>query len=48
MDNLTLQVKELDRITKNLIIPNVTQKNASNQITMSEIAQRRRTRRSRR
>ena len=42
------QVKELDGLTGNLIIPNSSQKNASNQINISEMTQRRRTRRSRR
>ncbi|CAI2187546.1 3443_t:CDS:2 [Funneliformis geosporum] len=40
------QVKELDHITNNLIIPNVTQKNASNQINnVSEVIHRHHTRR---
>ena len=42
------QVKELDGLTDNLIIPNSSQKNASNQINISEMTQRRRTHRSRR
>ena len=43
------QIKELDYLTKNLDIPNVTQKNASNQIESSELViQRRRARRLRR
>ena len=43
------QIKELDYLTSNLIIPNVTQKNAANKIELSAlISPRRRTRRSRR
>ena len=43
------QIKELDYLTSNLIIPNVTQKNAANKIELSTLSsQRRRTRRSRR
>ena len=43
------QVKELDYLTNNLVIPNITQKNASNQTKLSMMTlQRRRTRRSRR
>ena len=36
------QIKELDYLTKNLDIPNVTQKNASNQIESSELVIQRR------
>ncbi len=43
------QIKELDYLTSNLIILNVTQKNAANKIELSTLSsQRRRTRRSRR
>jgi len=44
------QVKELDYLTSNLVIPNITQKNASNQIEFPALISpsRRRTRRSRR
>ncbi|POG59671.1 hypothetical protein GLOIN_2v1818277 [Rhizophagus irregularis DAOM 181602=DAOM 197198] len=39
------QIKELDYLTNDLIIPNVTQKNAANQVDLSTITQSRRTRR---
>ncbi|CAB5390865.1 unnamed protein product [Rhizophagus irregularis] len=37
------QIKELDYLTNDLIIPNVTQKNAANQVDLSTITQSRRT-----
>ena len=40
------QVKELDHLTNNLIIPSMTQKNAANRVDMSTIIPSRRTRRS--
>lgn len=39
------QIKELDYLTNDLIIPNVTQKNAANQVDLSTITQSRHTRR---
>ena len=51
MDNhYTLQqVKELDYLTENLAIPNITQRNAANQINVTEtVSLRRRSRRSHR
>ena len=42
------QVKELDGLTGDLIIPNLSQKNASNQIDISAMSQRRQRRRTHR